>query len=383
VGGSCGEDALINSLDDLNLNLQLYNASGSTLLTQSASHPAGEAERIYHYTVQPAGDSFMVRISGSGPNDVQLYTLQFSLFNLTDPYLSLCPLDFDSVALDSPTARITRFINPAAAPINVFSISVDDPFIVTPTGPQIIAAHDSLALTVQFAATTVGFYAGTLTVSHSGSAGQLGCEVSGTAVFAWLQFVVSPEVDFGDVPLGATDSVRVPIRAQGNVPLTIQSVTAVPPFSLNLNLPLTLQPQEALVLWPRFTPATLGLAEGMLLIHHTGAGSPDALFLRGTCIPGSADDGPDALPRVFSIHQNYPNPFNASTRISFDLPRATRVAVQVYDLQGRLVREPEARALEAGRHSLLFDGSGLSSGVYLYRIVSPEWSGAGKMMLLK
>ncbi|MCX6601606.1 MAG: choice-of-anchor D domain-containing protein [bacterium] len=383
VGEECGEDALINSLDDLNLDLQLYNASGSTLLAESAAHPAGEAEQIYHYMVPLAGDSFMAKITGTGTNEVQLYTLQFSLFNLDEPYLTVCPVNFDSVALGSQVTRNTRIVNPAAVSLNIFSMSLDGPFTVEPSAPQTIPSHDSLTLTVRYSADTTGYHSGTLSISHSGPGGQLTCEVSATAVASWLQFVLSRNVDFGDVPLGTTDSARVPIRAQGNLPLTIQSVMAYPSFSLELSLPLTLQPLEALVLWPRFTPAALGLAEGILLIYHSGVGSPDTMFLRGTCVPGSADDQPDALPVAFRVSQNYPNPFNAATRISFDLPHVTRVAVQVYDVQGRLVREMAARALEAGRHSLVFDGSGLSSGVYLYRVVSPEWSGTGKMMLLK
>ena len=383
VGGNCGEDALINSLDDLNLDLQLYNASGSTLLAESAAHPAGEAEQIYHYMVPLAGDSFMVKITGTGTNEVQLYTLQFSLFNLDEPYLTVCPVNFDSVALGSQATRNTRIVNPAAVSLNIFSMSLDGPFTLEPSGPHTIPAHDSLTLTVGYSADTTGYHSGTLSISHSGPGGQLACEVSATAVTSWLQFVLSRNVDFGDVPLGTSDSARVPIRAQGNLPLTIFHVLADPPFSLELSLPLTLQPLEALVLSPRFTPTALGLAEGTLLIYHSGVGSPDTMLLRGTCVPGSVDGGPDALPVAFRVGQNYPNPFNAATRISFDLPHATRVSVQVYDVQGRLVRELAARALEAGRHSLVFDGSGLSSGVYLYRVVSPEWNGTGKMMLLK
>jgi hypothetical protein len=325
----------------------------------------------------------MAKITGTGTNEVQLYTLQFSLFYLDDPYLSVCPVKFDSVASGTQATRTTRIVNPAAVSLNLFSISLDGPFTVEPGAPQTIAPHDSLLLTVHYSADTTGYYSGMLSISHSGPGGQLACGVSATAVSSWLQFILSRNVDFGDVPLGATDSARVPIRAQGNLPLTIFHVQGDPPFSLELSLPLTLQPMEALVFSPRFTPVALGLAEGTLLIYHSGVGSPDTMSLRGTCVPGSADERPGALPTAFRINPNYPNPFNATTYISFDLPRATRVAVQVYDVQGRLVREIPARALEAGRHSLLFDASGLSSGVYLYRVVSPEWSGTGKMMLLK
>jgi hypothetical protein len=381
--GTCSSGTMINSLDDLNLDLQVYNASGVILLAESANHPAGEAERIFHYTVQAAGDSFVAKVKGTGTDEVQLYKLQFSLFNLSDPYLSVCPLEFDTMVQGSHATLTTRIVNPATAPINVYSVSVDSPFTVEPNGPQTIAAHDSLLLTVGYTAEQPGYHSGTLTVSHSSSGGPLVCQVSVTVVNSWLQFVLSRNVDFGDVPLGTTDSARVPVRAQGNIPLTIQSIEVAPPFSINVSLPLRLEAMQSVFLVPRFTPTELGPADGILLIYHTGTGSPDTMFLHGTCVPGAAGERPEGLPSAFRLAQNYPNPFNPTTRISFDLPHATQVTLRVYDVQGRLVREQAAGELEAGRHFLVFDGSGLSSGLYFYRVVSPDWTGTGKMMLLK
>ena len=89
------------------------------------------------------------------------------------------------------------------------------------------------------------------------------------------------------------------------------------------------------------------------------------------------------LPAIPTLYPNYPNPFNPSTTISFALPAASNVTVQVYDAQGRLVSDLFRGNLSRGFHEINFDGRGLSSGVYLYR-VSTGWEvRTGKMLLVK
>ncbi len=74
-------------------------------------------------------------------------------------------------------------------------------------------------------------------------------------------------------------------------------------------------------------------------------------------------------PTEFSLLQNYPNPFNPSTTIPFSLAVSGRTVLKVYDLLGREVATVLDRVLEGGvLHRVSFDGSGLSSGVYLYRL---------------
>lgn len=74
------------------------------------------------------------------------------------------------------------------------------------------------------------------------------------------------------------------------------------------------------------------------------------------------------LPTAFELHQNYPNPFNPSTLLRFALPVRSAVRLMVYDMLGRPVAELLNEDREAGRHEVRFDGAGLSSGVYIYRI---------------
>ena len=88
-------------------------------------------------------------------------------------------------------------------------------------------------------------------------------------------------------------------------------------------------------------------------------------------------------PTTFTLLENYPNPFNPSTVIRFQLPEASRVKLSIYDLSGRLVATLANGWREAGNHQVTFDGSGLPSGVYLYRLQAGAFAASGKMLLLK
>ncbi|MCG8372626.1 MAG: T9SS type A sorting domain-containing protein, partial [Balneolales bacterium] len=69
----------------------------------------------------------------------------------------------------------------------------------------------------------------------------------------------------------------------------------------------------------------------------------------------------------FKLYPAYPNPFNPSTTITFDLPEQGRVRVDVFDIGGRLVSILANQNYQQGNHQLVFDASGLASGVYIIR----------------
>ncbi|MEO8232246.1 MAG: T9SS type A sorting domain-containing protein [Ignavibacteriota bacterium] len=92
----------------------------------------------------------------------------------------------------------------------------------------------------------------------------------------------------------------------------------------------------------------------------------------------------------FYLQQNYPNPFNPSTKINFGLKKAGNVEITVYNILGNKVATLLNGYKPAGNHSVSFDASnlpagrqGLSSGVYLYRIVTNEFVQTRKMILEK
>lgn len=97
------------------------------------------------------------------------------------------------------------------------------------------------------------------------------------------------------------------------------------------------------------------------------------------------DDKPTGmLPAVFGLQQNYPNPFNPATTISFLLPRSMSVSLVVYDIHGKKVQTLlDNQNLTPGNHSYNFYSEGLASGIYLYSLITDDFTQTRKMFLMK
>jgi hypothetical protein len=89
------------------------------------------------------------------------------------------------------------------------------------------------------------------------------------------------------------------------------------------------------------------------------------------------------IPEGFVLEQNYPNPFNPSTVISYSLPVNGFIELKIFDILGNEITVLENGFKQAGNHSVNFNASGLSSGIYFYTLKSGEFTLTKKMMLLK
>ena len=141
-----------------------------------------------------------------------------------------------------------------------------------------------------------------------------------------------------------------------------------------------------------------GLAgESLVLgLSGTGARASDGLTVMGVLAGGEVllpgvvtGTGPgQRLPEAFALRGNYPNPFNPVTRVVFDLPARASVALELIDVLGRTVRTVPAGEMAPGpRRSIELDGTGLASGIYVYRVTAVMQLRAevqtGRMTLLR
>ena len=105
-------------------------------------------------------------------------------------------------------------------------------------------------------------------------------------------------------------------------------------------------------------------------------------FVKADIIVVSAEDE-TLVAHSLELEQNYPNPFNPATEISFSVPAGEHVRLTVFDVLGREVAILVNEERSAGAHSVTFDASEHSSGIYLYRLETAGQQITRKMMLIK
>ncbi|NWF88769.1 MAG: T9SS type A sorting domain-containing protein, partial [Ignavibacteriaceae bacterium] len=169
---------------------------------------------------------------------------------------------------------------------------------------------------------------------------------------------------------------------------TTAEVMLTTPFDLNNPNPL---PQgNSPVLTGGGTPPNDGFFDETATF--VGAfGSTDWTFGWARFEPDSASQLTDikevvlsgVIPNSFELNQNYPNPFNPTTKIKYSVTTPSSVKLSVYNIIGQQVSVLVDDFKNAGTYELEFDASNLSSGVYIYRLVSNSNIISKKMTLLK
>jgi hypothetical protein len=117
----------------------------------------------------------------------------------------------------------------------------------------------------------------------------------------------------------------------------------------------------------------------------------DEVEFRGTATGGASLNGtletvlgPEVLlPEELTLSQNHPNPFNPTTEVAFNLPQASRITLEVYNVVGQRVAILAEGMYPAGDHEVTWDASQHSSGVYFYRLTANDFVETRKMVLMK
>jgi hypothetical protein len=99
--------------------------------------------------------------------------------------------------------------------------------------------------------------------------------------------------------------------------------------------------------------------------------------------PISVDIDTHSSPFTSALHQNYPNPFNTQTTITYELKENARVSLKIYNIFGQLVETVVNNFNTAGYHSVFWDASNVSSGLYFYRIEAGDFTETKNCLILK
>jgi hypothetical protein len=119
----------------------------------------------------------------------------------------------------------------------------------------------------------------------------------------------------------------------------------------------------------------------------TAMGASGVNFSLNTVVT-SVEENQPLVPSGYVLEQNYPNPFNPTTQILFSLPSNERVTLTIYNLIGQKIAELVHGVMSAGSHVVTWNGRDsrglqLPSGVYFYRLESPGFTAAKRMLMLK
>ena len=118
-------------------------------------------------------------------------------------------------------------------------------------------------------------------------------------------------------------------------------------------------------------------------------GNFDVYFSKGEIITGIKENNPDSSPLSFELMENYPNPFNVFTSIKYTLPTRAHIELNIYNIQGQLVRTLLSGEKSPGTHKVNWDGRNeigrnVSSGIYFYQLKTAGGiQKTRKMILLK
>ncbi|AXI99957.1 Por secretion system C-terminal sorting domain-containing protein [Cyclonatronum proteinivorum] len=174
----------------------------------------------------------------------------------------------------------------------------------------------------------------------------------------------SPDARFeGNKRLSESELVHVKLQ-QGSIPMVLNLIAH----------------DHNVVFTVRQISGSVQLDESLIESHRTLQILPNTEILE---IRLNHEDSTVELPKVLTLMQNYPNPFNPSTQIEFGLPQGSDVRLEIFNISGQRVAQLVNGYREAGWHSISFDASNLSSGLYLYRIQAGNFSETKKMMLVK
>ncbi|MFH0990090.1 MAG: endo-1,4-beta-xylanase [bacterium] len=135
---------------------------------------------------------------------------------------------------------------------------------------------------------------------------------------------------------------------------------------------------QGITLWG-WKPGLWRNAQGAFLIGQNGAERPALQWLREyleTVTITVSVELAEGVPESYRLENNYPNPFNPITQIAYSVPQSSYISLKVYNLLGQEVATLFDGVRQSGKYIATFNGEGLASGVYLYRLTgTPSVSG--------
>jgi hypothetical protein len=195
-------------------------------------------------------------------------------------------------------------------------------------------------------------------------------------------------INFGNITVGNSISKQFTIYNPHDTTVTInQFYCSNPAFSTSVNVPITIQAYDSLVVPVTYRPINDSSITTSFNIRNIGQynGYPQLIARQVIFSTKEIVSGIDkpVLFKQFQLYQNFPNPFNPTTIINYQIPDYGKVTLKVFDILGREIKTLVNKFQSGGSYSIRFDASKLTSGVYFYQLKSGDYSSIKKMVLVK
>jgi hypothetical protein len=351
----------------------------------SKSHPGGE---IRGQLIQANGIRFTASIDGSQEAPPNSSKGQATLWATLSEDLSSLSYRATYAHLDSTFTAAHLHISPAGAVVHPISFS----------GNTSDGSWDNIPDSLLLALVKGNIYMNIHSIAHPAG------EIRGfVKVAQGVEFTISMDAGEETPPTGTSaegtgwavlDSSGVMLSYRATIAGLSSSLTAAhfhdapPGVSGAVVDPVAFTDSTTQGEWTGFPDNILtDLLKGDIYLNVHSTSHPGG-EIRGNLMYGSLQAtgiepvSGDAVPRTYKLEQNFPNPFNPSTEIQFQLDRTAHVSLIVYNILGQKVSTLVNQEEQAGVYRVMFDASGLSSGVYFYRLATDDGLVATKDMIL-
>lgn len=200
---------------------------------------------------------------------------------------------------------------------------------------------------------------------------------------AWID--IPDTLDFGEINFDTdqTHERNLTIRNTGNDTLTIGQISISDSSFYQDKSELKIMPYSSDTLQIGFRPNTVGEVSSVLTMYSNAQEETASTILVARVISSTGNTAQSEKPQKMKLFQNYPNPFNPSANINFALSEPSDISLEVFDIQGRKVATLAEGKTLSGEHTVNFDGTNLSSGIYYCRLEAKDESEVILMTLIK
>lgn len=312
--------------------------------------------------------------------------------NVPRPVILIEPdsLDFGVIRSGDRLTDTLTIHNFGGEPLTVTSLSITDEeafLIEEGAEPFELASGEKHIAVISFTSNDTGAFRSSFRVASNDPARPVvDVPLTGKVILMLPDIAVSADtLLFDRIDPGQQQERTLVLRNVGNRVLNIPSLFVLPgngPFRIISGAEVfEIEPDSAWTLTIRFTPQSFADFEAHLMIE---SDDPDEsavdVALLGTTLSVPSDNFPFS---IFHLHSAFPNPFNNSTAITFSLDREQPVRLEARDLHGRIVATLFAGKGSTGENRVVWDASGVPTGVYLLRLVGQSEVSCLKVALVR